>query len=86
MPALTAKMTEVLAGGTSGSEVSRLSDRELKVYRAIGSGKTTREIAGIMRISIRTVDAHRTHIKENLGLKDATELNFEAIRWVESLG
>ena len=85
-PEMTAKMMDVLAGGYSGSEVSRLSDRELEVYRAIGSGKTTREIAGMMGISVRTVDAHRTHIKEKLGLKDATELNFEAIRWVESLG
>ena len=77
-------MMEVLAGGGSGMSVSALSDRELEVYRAIGEGKSSREIAGIMGISIRTVDAHRTHIKEKLGFRDAAELTYEAIRWVES--
>lgn len=85
-PEMTARMMEVLAGGKGGSEVSALTDRELEVYRAIGSGKTSREIAGIMGISVRTVDAHRTHIKDKLGLRDGAELNYEAIRWVESQG
>lgn len=83
-PEMTSKMMEVLAGGGSGMSVSALSDRELEVYRAIGEGKSSREIAGIMGISIRTVDAHRTHIKEKLGFRDAAELTYEAIRWVES--
>ena len=37
----------------------------------------------MMSISIRTVDAHRTHIKDKLGFRDAAELTYEAIRWVE---
>jgi len=81
---MTAKMMEVFAGGKGSTSVSVLSDRELEVYRAIGEGKTSREIAGMKGISIRTVDAHRTHIKEKLGLRDAAELTYEAIRWVES--
>lgn len=83
-PEMTSKMMEVFAGGGSGNPVSALSDRELEVYRAIGAGKSSREIAGIMGISIRTVDAHRTHIKDKLGFRDAAELTYEAIRWVES--
>ncbi|MCG8602214.1 MAG: response regulator transcription factor [Verrucomicrobiales bacterium] len=82
-PEMTAKMMEVMAGGRSGDPVSALSDRELEVFREIGSGKTSREIAGMMSISIRTVDAHRTHIKDKLGFRDAAELTYEAIRWVE---
>ncbi len=81
---MTAKMMELLTGGGGGSSVSALSDRELEVYRAIGEGKSSREIAGHMGISIRTVDAHRTHIKEKMGFRDAAELNYQAIRWVES--
>ncbi|MEM9018188.1 MAG: response regulator transcription factor, partial [Verrucomicrobiota bacterium] len=83
-PEMTAKMMEVLAGGGSRESISALSDRELEVYRAIGEGRSSREIAGMMGISIRTVDAHRTHIKDKLGLRDAAELTYEAIRWVES--
>ncbi|MDF1657782.1 MAG: response regulator transcription factor [Verrucomicrobiales bacterium] len=81
---MTARMMEVIAGGGSSVSVSSLSDRELEVYRAIGEGRSSREIAGIMGISIRTVDAHRTHIKEKLSLRDAAELTHSAIRWVES--
>ncbi|MDF1815277.1 MAG: response regulator transcription factor [Verrucomicrobiales bacterium] len=83
-PDMTAKLMEVLAGGNAGSEVAGLTDRELEVYRAIGSGKTSREIADLLGISIRTVDAHRTHIKNKLGLRDAAELNYQAIRWMDS--
>lgn len=83
-PEMTTKMMEVLAGGKGGSAVSALTDRELEVYRHIGEGKTSREIAGLMGISIRTVDAHRTHIKDKLGLRDAADLTYQAIRWVES--
>ena len=84
-PKMTAQMMETFAGGgNSGSTVSALSDRELEVFRAIGEGKSSREVAGELGISIRTVDAHRTHIKDKLELKDAAELSYQAIRWVES--
>ncbi len=82
--AMTARMMETLAGSRAGSPISALTDRELEVFRAIGEGKSSREIAGSLGISIRTVDAHRTHIKDKLGLRDAAELSYEAIRWMES--
>ena len=81
---MTSRLMEVLAGGGPSASVSALSDRELEVFRAIGEGKGSREIAGLMGISIRTVDAHRTHIKEKMEFRDAAELTYEAIRWVES--
>jgi DNA-binding NarL/FixJ family response regulator len=84
-PDMTRQMMEAFAGGkTAGSGLSSLTDRELQVYRAIGEGKGTREIAELLGISVRTVDAHRTHIKDKLGLSDATELSYQAIRWMES--
>ena len=35
-------------------------------------------------VSVRTIDAHRAHIKDKLGLRDGAELSYEAIRWMES--
>ena len=82
---MEARIVEIFAGGdTSGSPVDRLSDRELEVFRLLGEGHGTREIAGKLGISVRTIDAHRAHIKEKLGLRDATELVHQAVRWVET--
>ncbi|MEZ5302266.1 MAG: response regulator transcription factor [Verrucomicrobiales bacterium] len=69
---------------TPASPLERLSDREMEVFQLIGHGKASREIAEQLCISIRTIDAHRAHIKEKLGLKDATELVRYAVRWVET--
>jgi DNA-binding NarL/FixJ family response regulator len=82
---MSARVVEMMAGGgKSGSSVERLSDRELEVFQLIGEGKGSREIAGQLNISMRTVDAHRAHIKEKLGLRDATELMHRAVQWVET--
>lgn len=83
-PAMTSRMMEALSGAKPASPISGLTDRELEVFRAIGEGKSSREISGLLGVSIRTIDAHRTHIKDKLGLRDAAELSYEAIRWMES--
>jgi len=67
------------------SSVGSLSDRELEVFEMIGRGKTTREIAGALNLSIKTVDAHRAHVKEKLGIRSATELVQHAVHHVESV-
>ncbi len=83
-PNIAARIVQNFAatGGTSSSPVGRLTDRELEVFRLIGQGFGSREIAGKLKISSRTVDAHRAHIKEKLGLRDATELMHRAVNWV----
>ena len=75
-----------LQGTTSPGEslISRLSDRELEVFELIGRGVTTREIAGKLNLSIKTVEAHREHIKKKLKLADATALMQHAIHWVQT--
>jgi len=65
---------------SGGSALERLSDRELEVFGLIGQGKATREIAQHLRLSIKTVESHRAHIKEKLNLKDANELVHTAVR------
>ena len=66
------------------SPVSALSDRELEVFEMTGRGKTTRQIAEALHLSIKTIDAHKMHIKDKLKLSSATELIQHAVRYVET--
>ncbi len=72
------------SGNKASFPIQRLTDRELEVFEHIGRGKSTLDIAGLLGISPRTVDAHRTHIREKLGLCDGNELIRFAVRWIES--
>lgn len=64
------------------SSLSRLTDRELEVLQLIGQGKDSHAIARQLKLSFKTVDAHRSHIKEKLKLKSGTELICYSARWV----
>jgi len=68
----------------SDSPIEKLSDREFEIFQLVGLGKSTREIAGQMHISPKTVDAHRGHIKEKLQLENSIALVRYAVRWVET--
>jgi DNA-binding NarL/FixJ family response regulator len=70
--------------GTEGSLIENLSDRELEVFRLLGSGYSARQIADDLHISFKTVYAFCDHIKEKLKLVNAHELFREALRWHES--
>ena len=59
---------------TPGSPLERLSDRELEIFQMIGQGLTVREIAGRLFLSHKTVEVHRDHIRDKLGLKSSAEL------------
>ena len=66
------------------SEIEQLSDRELEVFRMLGQGLGTRQIASNLHLSISTVETHRTHIKEKLHIPRAPELVRRAVEWVQS--
>ena len=51
-----------------------LSDRELEVFQLIGSGCATRQIAQQLRLSVKTIETYRAHIKEKLKLANGMEL------------
>jgi DNA-binding NarL/FixJ family response regulator len=51
-----------------------LTDREREVFHLVVEGKTNAEIAGVLGISPKTVDNHRTHLMEKLGLHSAAEM------------
>jgi two-component system response regulator NreC len=57
-----------------------LTERERQVVRLIANGKTNREIAEILHISVKTVETHRTHIMEKLDLHDRAHLVRYAVR------
>lgn len=69
-------------GAVNDSPVRQLSDRELEVFRLIGQGHSTREIAHLLHLSVKTIETYRAHIKEKLGLTSATQLVRYAARWV----
>ena len=86
-PAMSARILENLSGRRprgSSSPIEKLTDREFEVFRLIGQGKSTRDIAAQLNLSSKTVDVHRGHIKEKLELKDTTALVRHAVRWVET--
>ncbi len=59
-----------------------LTDRELTIFRLIGQGYGTRQIAEQLHLSAKTVESHRAHIKEKLDLASGTELVRYACLWV----
>ena len=63
------------------SRIAALSDRELEVFRRIGEGRGTREIAEELHLSIKTVETYQAHIKDKLSLRSGRELIQHAVQW-----
>jgi DNA-binding NarL/FixJ family response regulator len=66
------------------SPLDLLSDRELQVFRRLGEGRATRQVAEELGLSVKTIESHCANIKNKLGLTSAAELAHRAIQWVES--
>lgn len=84
---IAAKLIHKLVVGRTevgASAIDHLSDRELEVFRLIGQGYGTRQIAEKLHLSVKTIETYRAHIKEKLNLSDAAELLQYAIQWVSS--
>jgi DNA-binding NarL/FixJ family response regulator len=64
------------------SPIDLLTDRELEVFRLIGQGQGTRQIAENLCLSVKTVESYQAHIKDKLLLKNSRELIQRAIQWV----
>lgn len=85
--AMSARLLDGITGRRprgSTSPIEKLSDREFEVFRLLGCGKSTKEVAKALNLSPKTVDVHRSRIKEKLQIKDATSLLHHAVRWVET--
>jgi len=70
------------SGNNTEFSVINLADRELQVFELIGKGHSTRQIADLLILDMKTIETYRSRIKEKLALKDATELLQRAIAWV----
>ena len=71
-------------GNDPAPTVARLTDRELEVFEHFGRGKSTREVAEVMGLSLKTIESHRTNIKQKLGIDRAAEFMQRAVLWVEA--
>jgi DNA-binding NarL/FixJ family response regulator len=64
------------------SPMDILSDRELEVFRLIGKGKTSRQIAEELKLAASTVETYRERLKTKLNLSNSAELAQHATMWV----
>lgn len=87
---LSSELSEkmLLGMATGKKEISEspfdvLSDRELEVFELTGKGKSTREIAERLHLSVKTVESYRARIKVKLNYENANELMLHAVKWVD---
>jgi len=87
---LSSELSEKLLFGmaTGKKEISdtpldALSDRELEVFELTGKGKSTREIAERLHLSVKTIESYRARIKAKLNYDNANELMLHAVKWVD---
>jgi DNA-binding NarL/FixJ family response regulator len=66
--------------GEHSKELELLTPRELEVLKLIAEGHTSKGIATMLVVSIKTVETHRTHILTKLGMRDRVDLTRYAIR------
>jgi DNA-binding NarL/FixJ family response regulator len=88
---LSGDMSEEILNAFSGGKprrqvdsVHKLSDREFEVFQLLADGKSTHQIADALNISTKTVDVHKSHIREKLELEDSSAVLRHAIRWAET--
>lgn len=73
----------VARGGRAEHPLGVLTDRELEVFHLLGHGRTTREVAEALSLSVKTIDTHRGKIMRKLDLAGPNDLLYRAIAWVQ---
>jgi DNA-binding NarL/FixJ family response regulator len=85
-PIITRDLIEIADGSGAGADsqntIGGLSDRELEIFELIGKGHEVRDISKALGLSPKTVETHRTNIKEKLKLKNARQVARVAVQWV----
>jgi len=66
----------------SANPIDRLSNRELQILRMIGVGKSAREVALTLNLSVKTIESHRQRIKRKLNLNTGAKLVQYAVSWL----
>jgi DNA-binding NarL/FixJ family response regulator len=88
-PFFTSSVSEIVLEGflrtgsnkvPTAEEGSRLSAREREIVQLLAEGKTNKEVAAHLHISVKTVETHRSHIMQKLNLNSVSDLVRYAIR------
>ena len=81
-PAITQQVVDAIArpGDSSPSGVAMLTDREREVLQLIAEGLSSKEIASMLVVSLKTVDSHRSNLMEKLDIHKVSGLVRFAIR------
>jgi DNA-binding NarL/FixJ family response regulator len=85
-PAFEAQFARKFLSGdtlTADSPLATLTDRQLQVFRMIGEGRSTRQVAESLHLSVKTIESHVEHLKQKLGLDSRVKLTHRATRWVQ---
>jgi DNA-binding NarL/FixJ family response regulator len=70
----------VTSGVAGGDPYDELTDRERQVLKLVAEGRSNKEVATFLEISVKTAMTHREHVMQKLNLHDRTELTRFALR------
>lgn len=81
-PTVSKQVVDDYVGRTGGSAdpLEALTPRQREILQMVAEGRTSKEVADLLRLSFKTVEAHRAQIMERLGLDDVTALVRFAVR------
>ena len=71
--------------GDPTSPMGLLSDRELEIFKSVGDGFETKQIAERLHLSVKTVEAHYANIKRKMDLENSHQLSRAALRWTHNM-
>ena len=81
---MSERIKDIFSGRCRRAEettLAKLTDREFEVFHLLGQGLTTREIGKRLRLSMKTIETHRLHVREKLQIKTGSALIKYAICW-----
>ena len=81
--AVKQRLVRRAAGDVEDGSIQDLTDRELQVFRMIGEGRSTREVAESLGLSVKTIETHRAKLMRKLGVDQASQLVHRAVAWVQ---
>lgn len=79
-------LNTVVLGQKPGNQspLASLSDRELEIFKLVGKGLSTRDIAASLGISAKTVETHQFNLRTKLGMASTHQLRHMAFTWVNT--
>lgn len=79
-PSISGKLAEAFVSGSTNAQDNNLTTRQVEIVSLVAKGNSSKEIALLLNLSIKTVETHRAQIMERLGIHDVTGLVRYAIR------